>query len=83
MKNSKISKDAQCLEKFNHHLTHLKLKINIYFVNADKFSNYDEFSWKNIYDNIATSKPIFEVIQKLAEEYENDNDTLLKIKDRT
>ena len=83
LKNSKISKDAQCLEKFNHHLTHLKLKINIYFVNADKFSNYDEFSWKNIYDNIATSKPIFEVIQKLAEEYENENDTLLKIKERT
>ena len=40
-------------------------------------------SWKNIYDNIATSKPIFEVIQKLAEEYENENDTLLKIKERT
>ena len=37
----------------------------------------------NIYDNIATSKPIFEVIQKLAEEYENENDTLLKIKERT
>ena len=83
LKNSKISKDAQCLEKFYHHLTHLKLKINIYFVKADKFSNYDEFSWKNIYDNIATSKPIFEVIQKLAEEYENENDTLLKIKERT
>ena len=40
-------------------------------------------SWKNIYDNIATSKPIFEVIQKLAEEYENENDTLFKIKERT
>ena len=83
LKNSKISKNVQYLEKFNHHLTHLKLKINICFVNIDKFSNYGEFSWKNIYDNIATSKPIFEVIQKLAEEYENENDTLLKIKERT
>ena len=51
-----------------HNLTHIKMNVSVIKTKSINNITIDKYYWKNIYDNIASSKPVKSVIIKLTEE---------------
>ena len=82
LKNNQIESKKIIYLNFAHDLTHLKLDIIIYKVDAKMSNKFNNYNWKNIYDIIGVSKPIIKVIKKLKEDINNEKSNVLKIKKR-
>ena len=68
LRTNKISNKIVIYQNFTHNLTHIKMDISV--IKTESVNNIitDNYYWKNIYDNIASSKPVKSVIKKLVEE---------------
>ena len=68
LKTNKISNKIVIYQNFTHNLTHIKMNVSVIKAKSINNITIDNYYWKNIYDNIASSKPVKSVIIKLTEE---------------
>ena len=68
LKTNEISNKIVIYHNFTHNLTHIKMDISVIKTKSINNITTDNYYWKNIYDNIASSKPVKLVIKKLVEE---------------
>jgi len=70
---NKIKGKVKIFKNFSHNLTHYKLDILVFHIKLSNKLIIKNYNWKNIYDKIAISKPIFITFESLIKEIENAN----------
>ena len=68
IKNNNLDSKIIKYDNIKHNLTHLSLDIDILKIELCKIRDFDNYCWKNIYDNIGVSKPVVTIINKLRKE---------------
>jgi A/G-specific adenine glycosylase len=68
IKNNNLDSKIIKYDNIKHNLTHLSLDIDILKIELCKIRDFDNYCWKNIYDNIGVSKPVVMIINKLRKE---------------